>query len=477
MRKLPIGARLTLWYVAIFAIGELIFGASMWLFLRHNLYDLVDDDLETHVEDLKNFLKEQQGGLDLERLGEVMAARYNHEHAGDFLEVYAENGELIYRSELLRGGESELMPADQVKRPIIRTRRMHGHPFRFVFEKINVDGRFYTVEMGAPADDAVETLQLFRVYVLVFALVLLLVSTVVGFWMSRKALAPVDALVRSAREISGMNLGRRLPTLNTGDELQRLADTLNEMLDRIDSAFQRIAQFTADASHELRTPVSLMRTEAELALRRSRGDAEYREALGHILQEAERTTSLIEQLLQWARADSGRDALRLQPIEMQRLMSGVITSWQAVAAARNLQLNVEIADQSASVPGDETLLRRLIDILLDNAFKYTPSPGFVHVALQVRRESAVIAVQDSGVGIAQEDQAKIFERFYRVDKARSREHGGAGLGLAIAKWIVLQHHGSISVESRPGEGATFTVELPLLSVSAKSTVFEKSVPH
>ena len=160
-------------------------------------------------------------------------------------------------------------------------------------------------------DDAVETLHLFRSYLLMFAPLLLLVAAGGGYWLSRRALSPVDALVRTAREISGTNLNSRLQKLETGDELQRLSDTLNEMLDRIESAFLRITQFTADASHELRTPVSLIRTEAELALRRSRGEAEYKESLRHILLEAERTTALIEQLLSLARADSGRETLHL----------------------------------------------------------------------------------------------------------------------------------------------------------------------
>jgi heavy metal sensor kinase len=284
----------------------------------------------------------------------------------------------------------------------------------------------------------------------------------------------VDALVRTAREVSGTNLSSRLQKLETGDELQRLSDTLNEMLDRIESAFQRITQFTADASHELRTPVSLIRTEAELALRRSRGEAEYKESLRHILLEAERTTALIEQLLSMARADSGREALHFEPVDLRQTLRSVVDGWQQVATIRNLQFSASLDVPPSldaldfSVMGDETLLRRLADVLLDNAFKYTPSPGSVHLSLEPQGESAVIRVQDSGVGIAEEEQSKIFERFYRVDKARSRAQGGAGLGLAIAQWIVTQHGGSIRVESRPGEGATFHVELPMIAAPVQN---------
>jgi signal transduction histidine kinase len=182
------------------------------------------------------------------------------------------------------------------------------------------------------------------------------------------------------------------------------------------------------------------------------------------LLEAERTTVLIEQLLSLARADSGRETLNMQSVNLSETLGSVAESWKQVAAIRDFNFSTRIGGQSAVVTGDETLLRRLIDILLDNAFKYSPSPGTVSLLLENRGDFAVITVQDSGVGIPHEEQNKIFERFYRIDKARSRAQGGTGLGLAIAQWIVSQHRGSIKVESRPGEGSTFRVELPRILV-------------
>jgi heavy metal sensor kinase len=289
-----------------------------------------------------------------------------------------------------------------------------------------------------------------------------------GYWLSRRALAPVDAIVRTARAVSGTNLDSRLEKLNTGDELQRLSDTLNEMLDRIERAFLRVTQFTADASHELRTPISLMRTEAELALRKSRGEGEYKDALRHILLEAERTTGLIEELLALARADSGRETLNMHPVDLRETLRTIAGDWLQVAALRNLQFTESIVASDCFVQADETALRRVVNILLDNAFKYTLPPGTVQLALAQRNGRATITVRDTGVGIAAEEQSKIFERFYRVDKARSRELGGAGLGLSIAQWIVVQHQGSIEVESHPGRGSVFRVEVPLSPVAVRS---------
>ncbi len=430
MRRLSIGVRLTLWYLAIFALAQIVFGAGMWFILRQNLYDLVDDGLEEQVDDLKNFLEAQKKDASLAKLQEEVHETYAMEHSGDYLELHADDGQLIYRSSFLEAHPLALVSPDLVKRPFTKSRKIAGHPL--------------------------------------FAPLLLLVAAGGGYWLSRRALAPVDALVRTAREVSGTNLSSRVQKLETGDELQRLSDTLNEMLDRIESAFLRITQFTADASHELRTPVSLIRTEAELALRRSRGESEYKESLRHILLEAERTTALIEQLLSLARTDSGRESLRLQPVDLRHTLHSVVDSWHQVAIIRNLQFSADLDSPDFSVMGDETLLRRLADILLDNAFKYTASPGSVHLSLESTEDSVVITVQDSGVGIAEEDQSKIFERFFRVDKARSRAQGGAGLGLAIAQWIVTQHRGSIRVDSRPDQGATFQVELPKIAVPAQN---------
>jgi len=498
MTRLSIGVRLSLWYLAIFALGQFLFGGGMWLILRHNLYDLVDDSLEVQIDDFKSFMQAQKKDASIAKLQEEVNEAYGIEHSGDYLEVYAENAQLIYRSEFLQAHPSALLPPDQIKRPVMRSRRIDGRPYRFALQKMSINGHVFTIQMGIPADDVVETLHLFRYYLLMFAPLLLLAAAGGGYWLSRRALAPVDSLVRTARQVSGTNLSGRLQKLDTGDELQRLSDTLNEMLDRIETAFLRITEFTADASHELRTPVSLIRTEAELALRRSRTDSEYKESLRHILLEAERTTALIEQLLSLARSDSGRETFHLQPVDLWQTLRGVVDGWQQMATIRNLEFSASLAglnivnqpavtndgmalgeaapnidaaccvDPEIFVMGDETLLRRLADILLDNAFKYTPAPGSVHLSLGVNGDSAVMTVQDSGVGIAEEDQSKIFERFYRVDKARTRALGGAGLGLAIAQWIVTQHRGSIAVESRPGEGTKFRVELPMTAAPVRN---------
>ena len=468
MSRVSIGLRLTLWYLGIFALAQLIFGVGMWFILRESLHDIADSTLAGEVEDVRRFLEAQPSDQTLAELRNVVTGEYSAETGGDYLQIVDADGNWIYRSTaLVQTGLPAVAPS-LLRKPLHQDERVGKRPFRFVSARIDVHGRAFTVQTGTPTHEEVETLERFQTYLLMFAPLLLLAAAAVGYWLSRRALSPVDTLTRTARTITGHTLSSRLEKLHTGDELQRLSDTLNEMLARIEVAFNRVTEFTADASHELRTPISLIRTEAEVALRRSRGEGEYREALRHILLEAERTTSLIEELLALARADSGRQALNIQPIDLRGALKEVASGWRQVANVRGLQFSERILDAELRVLGDAAALRRVLDILLDNAFKYTPSPGTVHLSLEQQNDKVVITVRDTGVGIAAEEQGKVFERFYRVDKARSRDMGGAGLGLSIAQWIVQQHAGKIEVESSLSKGSIFRVELPLTTVALQN---------
>jgi len=217
----------------------------------------------------------------------------------------------------------------------------------------------------------------------------------------------------------------------------------------------------------LRTPISLMRTEAEIVLRRERDVDAYREALQHILAETERTSVLIEALLVLARADSGQEVFKLQPIELGKLLHDCMKEWKPLADRAGHELHWRSREAGEVwVMVDESLFRRVLMILLDNAVKYTPAPGCIDVLLEERDRRAVVSVNDTGIGISADEQSKIFDRFYRVDRARGRTAGGAGLGLSIARWVVEGHGGSITVESVANKGSRFSVQVPALSQSA-----------
>lgn len=475
-RRLPIGVRLTLWYVAIFATAQIVFGGLMWVTLRHHLYEMVDENLENQAEDLRNFLLSQKKDATLEKLRDEAAEEYGGEHAGQYLELSDEQGNLIFQSQGMEaGGWPKDLPAANANGVRVN-HKVANKSLRFWVGSIGAQGHVYQARIGTPIGEVKKTLAAFQKYLWMIAPLVLLVAAGVGYWLSHRALEPVDRLTRAARLIGGGSLSTRLDVGKTGDELQRLAETLNEMLERIELSFRRISEFTADASHELRTPVSLIRTEAEVALRRSRDPEDYRVALEHILAETERTTRLLEQMLALARTDSGREFLEIRDVDLKAVAEQAVEAWEGVARSKEMTLRSELPLAAVRVRGDESALRRVIDILLDNAVKYSKENATISLSLRGNAGNAVLAVQDDGIGIPAAEQSKIFDRFYRVDKARSRSQGGAGLGLAIAAWIVAQHRGTISVESVLGKGSRFEVKLPDVPVARSVPVERAATP-
>jgi heavy metal sensor kinase len=335
-------------------------------------------------------------------------------------------------------------------------------PVRILTAPATAGSRNFVVQVAEPMDDFVEAIDRFR-SVLWFGIpVLLLAAAGGGYWLSAFALRPVDRMTSVAQTITPQDLSRRVSVPQTGDELQRLGETLNKMLQQIESAVLRITQFTADASHELRTPVALIRTRAEVTLAKPRTNDQYREALSEVLFESERTSALIENLMLLARADTGAETLDYQRTDVSALARAVSAQAQTLAEAKELKWNAAVPDVPIWVLGDPQALRRLLLILIDNAVKYTPENGSISLALETYDNHAAIRVEDTGMGISEADLPHIFERFYRADKARSRELGGTGLGLSIGRWIANAHSGEIKVESSTA-GSTFVFRLPLLS--------------
>jgi len=287
------------------------------------------------------------------------------------------------------------------------------------------------------------------------------ISCLAGVWLSRRALKPVDEVTRAARSIGIDNLSERLPVPGTGDELQRLTETWNQMLARLDTAVSTLSQFAADASHELRTPLAVIRTSAELALRRARSPEEYRDALQGIEAESERMSQLVENLLFLARSEAQTAGFSKEPVDLRQLAESAIREVRALAEARGVRIRIDAcADESAFVSGNRPALARLLMVLIDNAIKYSPSGSDLIVEIATRRGAPEISVQDSGPGIAPADLPHIFKRFYRADPARTSSRynsGGFGLGLAIAESIATAHGATIGVESSEGVGSVFRV--------------------
>jgi len=275
----------------------------------------------------------------------------------------------------------------------------------------------------------------------------------------------VDRISAAARSISIRNLSERLPVSRTGDEIERLAETCNAMLARLEAAVNQINQFTADASHELRGPLSFVRTVAEVALRNPRSDGDSRQAFADIVEETTKATVLLEDMLTLARADAERDARVFTELDLAEVVQQASDMARPIAQERRLALSVSNPSRPVKVLGDFTTLRRLLWILFDNALKYTSAPGFIEVALSANSDQATVTVHNSGAGISESDLPHIFDRFYRADPSRS-QIDGSGLGLSIAQWIATLHRAQLTVTSQVNHGAVFRLDLPICTVSA-----------
>jgi heavy metal sensor kinase len=442
------------------AIAFAVFGIGIFLAVRETVNAAIDQDLKLRLEGVQRFMQRAAANFSEEDLAfEIREHSGLRPGGGDLLQVSDAEGKWVFRSASIRNYDIP-QPARDLDSPCYETKTVNGAPLRIVSAKAGVPGKMYTVQLATPLDQVFDVLQDLRWLLLLSIPLVLMIATLGGYWMSRRALAPVDAMTSTARSISEHSLSRRLENFKTGDELQRLAETFNQMMDRLEGAFKRITQFTADASHELRTPTALIRTAAELSLRRDRDSAEYREVLGQVLEESQRMGILIESLMTLARMDSGAESLNYSTVDIASILREASSSSQPLADSKQIHFEREVPGEPILVNGDAHVLRRLFLILIDNAVKYTPSNGRVSITLMTRGNDVVVQVRDTGIGISQEDLPFIFERFYRADKARSRE-SGAGLGLSIARWIAEAHRGSVRVESVVGQGSIFEVSIPV----------------
>ena len=456
MKSLSIRARLDAWYSSILALSLCTFGGAAYLAMSHSIHVAMDSGLRQHLEGVRAILAEDAP--------KGLAA------LKDELQEYADGVGTLGGIRVADAQGKIIFSSPGMEAPKIRGRhppslyaytRINGQRLRVLRENVASAGERYDVMVGSSAEDFDRALNLFGLTLILAAPFLLLLGALVGDWMSRRALAPVGEITRAARNIGAEDLSMRLSIHHTGDELERLTETLNEMLERIEGAFQRITRFTADASHELRTPVSIIRTGAELALRKQRPEQEYRECLTQILHESEKVSQMIDQLLVLARADSGPAVLPLARTNLSESLMGACAEASPLAEAKQQIFSECVPKEAVWVRGDSPSLERLFLILLDNAVKYTPSGGKINVRLESEGGFAVAEIRDTGVGIAPEHIPRVFDRFYRADPSRARESGGTGLGLAIGHWIAEAHHGEIRVASQSSEGSSFQVRIPL----------------
>ena len=451
--------RFTLWYLLVLAILLSALSGGVYLYLSRNLYRSMDLSLalrSTQLRSIPDILESIRQGELQEELGEIVILYF---YSGDQLVEVSPRGTSIPLSQdfisQAFAGTSSLSTIETAQ----------GERLRVLAIPVNIGpppstqlGVLVIARSTRQIDRALARLAL----TLLIAIPLTLaVAAGAGMFLANRALKPVDKIAQTARQIGESDLSRRID-VNTKDELGRLAATLNEMIGRLEKAFRRQKQFTSDASHELRTPLAVIEAESTLALQKERTSSDYRQSLGSISQEAKRMSSLIEQLLTLARVDAGKEQWQFTGVNLGRLITDLITDIEVLCQEKGLGFQSG-QTQDLVVKGDEARLRELFMNLLDNAVRYTPAPGTVFVSLGREGQMAVVTVTDTGIGIPAEDIPFIFERFYRVDKSRSRTEGGTGLGLAICKHVAEAHGGKIEVQSQVGTGSTFRVWLPLQS--------------
>jgi heavy metal sensor kinase len=461
-RPTHVRTRLTLWYVGMLATLLLLFGAgtSVLLFwqLRAQLGHYAVQDVET-VEGLLFFTPD----------GRLRMHQDYHNHPESrrvlerLLEVRAPDGTVLYRNDRLgnRALGGAPFPGEGVGGYSVRSARLSdGVRVRLVSRRHTLDGRPIVIRLAydeAPLWGRIEELWTSALLLLPLALA---ATGYAGFVMAGRALAPLAEMTRRAAEITEQKLDERLPVENPEDEIGQLARVFNNTLGRLERAFAQLRRFTADASHELRTPLASIRSVGEVGLQREISPAEYRDVIGSMLEEVNRLTRLVDHLLTLSRADAGTVEFHRSVFPVRELAGEALALLQVLVEEKSQQVSLH-GGEDILAEGDRLFLRQALVNILHNAVQY--SPAGARIAVTIRRDGAgrtVLQISDNGPGIPAEHARHIFERFYRVDQSRNRARGGAGLGLAIARWAVEAHGGTISLESQPGEGSTFQILLP-----------------
>ena len=467
-RPRNVRSRLTLWYVLVLATLLASYAGVASLFLFLSLREDFDHNLLQDVETVEGMLTKESNGLVSLHASHPDAAE---PRIGHFIEVWSPEGSLLYRSAALQGQTlgSPPGPEEGLHDPTPATTQLpNGTRVRLASSVYHVEDQRVVLRVAYSEERLWRELGEFGEVLLLGFPIAVLLAGFGGYALARKALSPIDMMAIQTKKISAEKLGDRLSIENPEDELGKLGTVFNDMLGRLQAAFDQLRRFTADASHELRTPLTAIRSVGEVALQDQRSPAEYRDVIGSMLEEGDRLTRLSESLLALSRADAGHVQLQREDIPLVDLAKEASSVVEVLAEEKRQQIDIE-GDPNLFVFVDRLILRQAMVNLLDNAIKYSPPGSQILVRVQSEGDKQVfLDVVDQGPGIPSEHQAYVFDRFYRVDRARTREWGGAGLGLSITRWAVEAHGGDISFKSEEGQGSTFRVSLPVAKYSSTS---------
>jgi heavy metal sensor kinase len=474
--------RLVVWYAGFLAICFLLLGAAAHVALKGYLVNSLISSQVRRARQVAILLSEKQQRGGVGQVGAEVEARYAPSLNERFVRISKPGGQIIYDS----GATGDTKAFAAVPPPpgwparvesSWRAPLANGREILVAAQVVGVQGSDqYLVEAGAPMDDVYDALRKWLIFLVAGLPIVASVAAGGGYFLVKRALMPVDQIASSAERISSHNLRERLPVAPTRDELERLSIALNHMIDRLEHALEHSRQFVADASHELRTPLTALRGELESLTQETQRTDAWRDRLGSALEEVDRLAQIVEGLFSISRLDAGEAAAEWVTFDLAKLTSSTADQMALLAEDKNIRVTCN-GSQEVWIQGDRARLKQVIVNLMDNAIKYTHNGGSVTLSASTENGKAVLEVSDTGIGIPPEALPRVFERFYRVDKARSREQGGAGLGLAIVKSICTAHQGRVEASNRPDRGTRFRVELPLASAPRNNHKPQNSHEH
>ncbi|MCI0489027.1 MAG: ATP-binding protein [Blastocatellia bacterium] len=466
MNRRSVRFRLTVWYASLLAGLLILYGASVYLGLGSYLRWMLEESLSRQARQIGETLLANLDRSGEEYVIEEIKEHYAPEINGRFLRVTRADGSVLYVSGRPEDKSFDpallSIPAEPVEGAYAREEHLSDGSELLIYTLpfTTVEGSRFLIEAGAPYGQIEGALRGLLLTLIVVLPVLVAAAIGGGYFLMARALTPLDKIARSAELITSRNLNERLPVVHTGDELERLSISLNRMIARLDKAFEHISRFSADASHELRTPLTVLRGELEAAVQQPNLSPQLRDTIGSALEEVDRLTKIVESLLTISRLDAGEAAMERTRVDIAELAAVTAEQMRLLAEDKNISLRCDLAGE-AEVEGDRARLKQVVVNLLDNAIKYTPEGGAVQVRVSTGDGRAVLEVIDNGIGIPAESLPHIFERFYRADKARSRQMGGAGLGLSIVNSICAAHGARLDARSAERQGSRFRVEFPL----------------
>ena len=459
--------KLSVWNALILLLVLGASGGIAYAYLSHTLLKQLDQRLLSMVDEGESLATDP---LDCAEVA-AFARRFR---LGEFYRVVDDRGNYLCDADGLRKAlpplQEWMVEAVRSEGPLLTTVPFTGrHALRQLVLPLGRQGDrllFFQTAIGMGRVE--QPLRELRSLLFLYSPVALLVVAVCGWFLAARALAPVGKITRAMREVNAKNLSHRLPVGKSRDEITHLAETFNAMLADLEESFRKIRQFSGDASHELRTPLTILKGETEVALRWAKHPDEFRKMLESSMEEIDRMGRIIEDLLTLAKSDAGAKSLVIKPLSLSDLLQAIYLQANTLGEPKNINAHLKLdVTEEIRIMGDELRLRQLFLNLVANAVNYTPEGGEIEITLSVADDEAKVIVSDTGIGIPADHLPHIFDRFYRVDKARNREDGGTGLGLAIVKSLAEAHGGRVAVSSTPGEGTAFTIYLPVQGPSER----------